>query len=451
MATDALARLIVTLVIAHNGGLDLLSKVLGVVAGCLQREAAARAEAFNGRPYFRILLGLICELAPAEPGAPEELPAMKMLAAIAVTLEGVQPVKVPGFAFQWLELISHRHLMPKLVLAPGQAGWPHLERLLVALLRFLEPYLRNADLTDAIRNLYKGTLRVLLVLLHDFPEFLCEYHFELCNVVPPSCIQMRNLILSAFPRNMRLPDPFTPNLKVDLLSEITIAPSYRPEAAALLPAGLRAEVDAYMAARQPASFLATLKQRLLLPQHETLLCGTKYSQPLLNALVFYVGIRATEALKGAQPVMHAPAVDVFQRLANDLDTEGRYLFLNALANQLRFPNSHTHYFSCVLLFLFSEAQQEIVQEQITRVLLERLIVNRPHPWGLLITFIELIKNPRYNFWSLSFTHCDAEIERLFESVAQSCMGPHKAAEQQQQGGTGGGPGQGQPQLQSVGA
>lgn len=25
------------------------------------------------------------------------------------------------------------------------------------------------------------------------------------------------------------------------------------------------------------------------------------------------------------------------------------------------------------------------------MLLERLIVNRPHPWGLLITFIELIK------------------------------------------------------------
>jgi len=25
---------------------------------------------------------------------------------------------------------------------------------------------------------------------------------------------------------------------------------------------------------------------------------------------------------------------------------------------------------------------------------------RPHPWGLLITFIELIKNPRYSFWSV---------------------------------------------------
>jgi len=52
------------------------------------------------------------------------------------------------------------------------------------------------------------------VLLHDFPEFLSEHHFLLCNNIPPTCVQMRNLILSAFPRNMRLPDPFTPNLKV---------------------------------------------------------------------------------------------------------------------------------------------------------------------------------------------------------------------------------------------
>lgn len=77
----------------------------------------------------------------------------------------------------------------------------------------------------------------------------------------------------------------------------------------------------------------------------------------------------------------------------------------------------------------------IIQEQITRVLLERLIVNRPHPWGLLITFIELLKNPRYltckysvnvssyNFWGHSFTHCSPDIERLFESVARSCMIP----------------------------
>lgn len=66
--------------------------------------------------------------------------------------------------------------------------------------------------------------------------------------------------------------------------------------------------------------------------------------------------------------------------AADSDSEARYLVLNAVANQLRYPNSHTHYFSCVLLTLFAEAKSDAVKEQITRVLLERLIVNRPHPW-----------------------------------------------------------------------
>lgn len=67
-------------------------------------------------------------------------------------------------------------------------------------------------------------MRVLLVMLHDFPDFLCEYHYAFCDIIPPNCIQVRNLILSAFPRSMRLPDPFTPNLKVDILPEIAIAP-----------------------------------------------------------------------------------------------------------------------------------------------------------------------------------------------------------------------------------
>eukprot|EP01035_Chromulina_nebulosa_P020075 gene20075-26069_t len=64
---------------------------------------------------------------------------------------------------------------------------------------------------------------------------------------------------------------------------------------------------------------------------------------------------------------------------------------------------------------------ELLQELITRVLLERLIVHRPHPWGLLITFMELIKNPRYGFWRKNFTHCAPEIERVFESVARSYL------------------------------
>lgn len=59
----------------------------------------------------------------------------------------------------------------------------------------------------------------------------------------------------------------------------------------------------------------------------------------------------------ADAVMVGAAMDIFRTLAVELDTEGRYLFLNAVANQLRYPNNHTHYFSFVLLFLFFEAKQ----------------------------------------------------------------------------------------------
>jgi CCR4-NOT transcription complex subunit 1 len=66
------------------------------------------------------------------------------------------------------------------------------------------------------------------------------------------------------------------------------------------------------------------------------------------------------------PIAQTASMDIFQKLLTELDSEGRYLFLSAIANQLRYPNSHTHYFSRVLLYLFFEATQEAIKEQITR-------------------------------------------------------------------------------------
>ncbi len=56
--------------------------------------------------------------------------------------------------------------------------------------------------------------------------------------------------------------------------------------------------------------------------------------------------------------------------------------------------------------------------------------------GLLITFIELIKNTRYQFWSHEFTRNGADVERLFKNVAASCMA-HGGAGGVGPGGAGG--------------
>ncbi|KAL2514000.1 transcription regulator [Forsythia ovata] len=441
LAIDIFAKLVFSILkFSPDQGsskLSLLPKVLAVTVKFIQKDAEEKRTSFNPRPYFRLFINWLldlCSLDPVFDGA-----NFQVLTVLANAFHALQPLKVPGFSFAWLELVSHRSFMPKLLTANAQKGWPYFQRLLVDLFQFMEPFLRNAELGEPVHFLYKGTLRVLLVLLHDFPEFLCDYHFSFCDVIPPSCIQMRNIILSAFPRNMRLPDPSTPNLKIDLLAEISQSPRILAEVDAALKAKqIKNDVDEYLKTRQQgSSFLAELKQKLLLSPSDAARAGTRYNVPLINSLVLYVGMQAIQQLQARAPphsqsmasmtvFLVSAALDIFQTLIMDLDTEGCYLFLNAVANQLRYPNNHTHYFSFILLYLFAESNQEMIQEQITRVLLERLIVNRPHPWGLLITFIELIKNPRYNFWSRSFTRCAPEIEKLFESVSRSCGGPKPA-------------------------
>lgn len=54
------------------------------------------------------------------------------------------------FSFAWLELVSHRTFMPKLLAGNSQKGWPLLHRLLVDLFQFMEPFLRNAEMGELV-------------------------------------------------------------------------------------------------------------------------------------------------------------------------------------------------------------------------------------------------------------------------------------------------------------
>ena len=416
----------------HSGGtgdqiatqrVSILNKILGITVRTMMAHYERSKTSADGvstnwdqRPWFRILLNLVIDL--NTPSQALDPISYGVLSVFGSAFHVIQPLVIPGFAFAWLELVSHRMFLSNLLLVNGQKGWPLAHQLLIDLFLFLEPHLRKVELTDAVRHLYKGSLRVLLVLLHDFPSFLAGYHLSFCNVIPENCVQLRNLVLSAFPRGMVLPDPFTPNLKIDLLPEMNKSPPVLSNVSGPL-SGLRAELDNFINNRQSPEFLHGLLPRLCKE-------GTnEIDAARVNALVLYVGMQAIATMQSSQTsqvLARTPEMEIMHKLM-DFNDRGRYISLNAIANQLRYPSSHTHYFSCVMLFLFSDAKNEGVREQVTRVLLERLIVHRPHPWGLLITFIELIKNQRYQFWNHPFTRCATEIEKVFESVARSCMTP----------------------------
>ena len=277
--------------------------------------------------------------------------------------------------------------------------------------------LRPGIVNGITKGLYRGVLRILLILHHDFPEFLAENHYRLCNTIPPHCTQLRNLVLSAFPSSiLELPDPFTAGLKVDRLDEIRKAPTIAGDIMGPLHEGNLKDIidDALNSSSIPDKNITQIVEVI-----NELTEGSSALQldtALPHAIVLYIGhsaISPSSGKNGPSFIPESPQASFMSKLARELQPEARYFFLSAIANQLRYPNSHTHFFSYTLIHLFgndlADQQESDVRQQITRVLVERLIVHRPHPWGLIITLLELIKNPNYMFWDLPFIKANPDV------------------------------------------
>ena len=187
--------------------------------------------------------------------------------------------------------------------------------------------MKDADLQNATKDLYRGALRLLLVLLHDFPDFLSEYYFSLCDVIPHRCIQLRNIILSAFPPAIILPDPNLRDQKFESISEMGPIPPILSDFSSGLKSGeLRAYLEQYLLGRGSASFLASLKDRLKLPGVSD--GAETHNLSLINSLVIFIGLSSVaqaKARSGASLFTPSdPGVVALQYLVSNLDDEGRY-------------------------------------------------------------------------------------------------------------------------------
>ncbi|KAG7756020.1 hypothetical protein KL947_004069 [Ogataea haglerorum] len=444
-AIDAFAELLIQLVLIQDdiagARVNFFKSALSVVLLVFAHDHEANKANFNERPYFRFFSTLLCNWATLThenyASVADNEPDIKKLNKFNVKFYHIlcdfflalQPDAFPGFTFAWVCLISHRMFLPIILELEEDSETNHAKfaSLLVSLLRFESTYVRDKQLPEAISVVYKGTLRVFLVLLHDFPQFLVESANVLVSAMSPSFVQLRNVVLSAAPPKMDIPDPFQPGLKVDRLPDIAVSPPIlSPPGLILQERNLKKLVDSYM--RMPSA--ATLKQivtALELPEAvDEAGIGfkqTKYNVKLINALTLYVGICAVEERTNSGVAFNSKSVHVgiLSSLIQEGPVELQYLLLQGIVNNLRYPNAHTHWFSCVVLHFFGSTslwgtKKTDVQQLITRVLLERIVCNKPHPWGLLITFTELLKNSEYAFFDLPFTKASLEYERLFNTL-----------------------------------
>ena len=426
-ATDCLAKLIVFLAnsygevdgFARGNSSAYMDPILSIIGLLLNNQHVVRGEQFNQRVFFRLFSSILCDW--HEYGRRNYAEDRDIVLAFASNFLALEPRHIPGFTYSWLILISHRLFMPTLLKLADDEGWEPFAKLVEAAVSYVSELLKQPTVAPLAKDLYRGVLRILVILHHDFPEFLAENHYRLCNIIPSYCSQLRNLVLSAYPSSIPiLPDPFTSGLKVDRLDEIRRLPKISGDSVIALERGnIKSLIDRLL--RSSSIQEETVNQIVDAVTSSTSQrsVGTNVDIAFLHSLVLYVGSEAIASASqkgGPSFVGDSPHASLLTKLSRQLQPEACYYFLSAITDQLRYPNSHTHFFSHALLYLFgndlADQQESDVRQQITRVLLERLIVHRPHPWGLIITLLELIKNPTYTFWELPFIKAAPQVYYL---------------------------------------
>lgn len=460
LTVDTLAFLIVKIILSFDEehtkeAMEYLKNIVGIIMLVLTNDHESSREpateggsSWNERAYFRIFSSLLCGWSNASINNSEATKHLDSLfyPFIGEVFNSLQPIIFPGFTFAWISLISHRMFLPKLLELPAKnEGYAVVTKLLTDIFKFESIYGKDTEFLqhDVVNVIFKAITRIFVGIYHDHPEYLVDCHYQLSTAVPTGYVQLKNIILSATPKLIQLVDPFTQGLKVERLPEINESPTiaYKP-IEDLIKVGLKKPVENFL--RIPAPLL--MKNiysgvKLNHPQEVVEIGSTRlvhYNVKLINALVLHVGISAVadRNLPNARGFnTKSSHVTLLVDLMNHGSNEFKYHLINAIANQLRYPNSHTHWFIGIVLHFFSSnsiwtnspANKQLVQEIITRVLLERHMVNKPHPWGLTIVFTELVKNEEYGFFDLPFVQqASPELKVVFEALARNVKGTKAA-------------------------
>ena len=427
LPADSLAKLIAMLVTnreregeVKGNKAAFYKSILSLIVLVLNHHHVMRGENFNQKVFFRLFATVLYEL-NASAAELSEMEQTEMTLAFAETLLSLKPSHFPGFMFGWLGLVSHRDFLPVLMSIPNEGGWGPLSDIVKSLMSYLGELLKPQNLPTATYSIYAGVVKFLVVLQHDYPAFLVAYHSKLCANIPNHCIYLHNLILNANASASKRPDPLEPGLKIDRLDEIRESPQISSDVEApLRQSGLFGLLEEALRSGPTEDAVAAITHEIRKKTGRATGFGfapISVDLKLIEAIVIHIGMFAIArgVQKGGPSYAHGSSdAALFSMLAHELNPEARYYLLTSIVDQLRFPNSHTHYFGQALLDLWgsdpNDQEETEIRQQITRILLTRFIGHWPQPWGIIVTCIELMKNSKFNFFELPFIKAHPEVK-----------------------------------------
>lgn len=421
ISVDALTKLIVEFVRwgdfdgedGESSPITLLEMVWSLATMVVNWHIVKRGELFNQRVFFRFFSDLIHEskLLFESYNAPQW---NEMLLKMASRLKVLGPAIQPGFIYGWMSIISHRAFLPEIMKLEDE-GWEAFTILLKQLLEFVGESLKAVELSDTASKLYESTIKLLIVLEHDYPQYVATNSAKLLASIPPHCTQLINTVLMASP--IKMPDPLATGLSVDTNEH----PPQDLENYAdyLQNIGLLDILNSALESGPSEDAVAHMTHAITRAEGKTGFghAPIRANIGVIDAITSYIGSQYVYAKPEERTFdATAPNVATLSMLVHELGPEPRHYLLLSMVNHLRSPNTDMEFFSKLLLHIFGQGpadpEEMEIREQITRVLLERLIGYWPQPWGLLITVVELVKNEKYMFFDLPFIKAAPEV-RLF--------------------------------------
>lgn len=396
---DAVSKFITILLKSSKDATFFFEKILTSLIIVLTKKHSSESEIeFNQKPFFKILFNIIYDLNRSEYDFKDQLD--KFSVVLVQTLHILQPIKYPGFAFSWLQLISSKFLIKTILREDNHEIWNHYTILLVDLMIFYKDVFSiDFVVKEEMKLFYKGTLRILLVLIHDFSDFLSEQSFIILEEIPAHFKQFRNIILSAYPKNLKIQNPFNkPNQKISM-KEYQELPHLSPKIEARINShNLHSILINYIkksnTSKNEVDEINYILDRFYIIGYKN---DIQINVPLLESFVVYVPYFLYSNLNQNQnknnfDLYIDQSFTLFMKILEWEDYELRNTVINAILNNLRYPNHITYYFISLILIIFTEMKINNLYEQIIKNLLERLIIEKPHPWGILSLVYRILTN-----------------------------------------------------------
>ncbi|KAK4145258.1 CCR4-Not complex component, Not1-domain-containing protein [Dichotomopilus funicola] len=430
---ESLVRMILIFVKSHTDGehsssVAFLGSVLSLGVLVLNNHHLKRGDGFNQRVFFRFFSLILHEVADLAPHLAER-DYQQIILTFANRLYDLRPALYPGFTFAWADLLIHRSFLPVILRLHDEAGWAPFTKLLTQFFVHLGELLKPLSVSTLAKGMYHGALRLLSVLHHDFPEYLAANHVELCQSLPPHVTQLVNFILTATPAAFdKQTDPTQPGLKTDRIPEMREpAPTMFDSASLLREIGLLDILEHALQSGPSEDAIAQINHAINKVEQEESSFGyvpMAVNRRVVDAVIAQFAHFAVSrsSAKSETPIFVSGASDAktLHMLVTEVSPEARYYLLNSMVNELRFPNASTNYFSHALVELFgqdmSDPEETDIRQQITRILLERVIGYWPQPWGLMVTTLELLKNESFHFFDLPFIKSSPEVAQRFAEL-----------------------------------